>query len=247
MRPLIQEINETTERITNHKEALHGSLRITAPMTFGTLYLGPAIFDFARRHPDLELALDYDDRMVDLVRHGYDVGIRIGALKDSSLVVRKLCDIRRVVCCSPVYARAKGLPGSIADLAAHDGIDYAHVHAGQLWQFGPRRQGGKAASVVVRSRIVANNGEAMRDAAIAGLGLAMLPLFVAAPALRDGRLIPVLPDDAPAPYGLFAVYPPTRHVAAKVRAFIDHFAQSFKPPPPWETGLEGVIGLSRQS
>jgi len=234
IRPLVQEINEAVERIGSRQDALQGRLRITAPMTFGTMYLGPVIFAFAKRHPDLDLALDYDDRMVDLVRGGYHVGIRIGILEESSLVARKLCTVRRVVCCSPAYARDNGLPKTVAELAAHDCIDYAHVHASQLWQFEARQPGGKPVSVALRSRNVANNGEAMRDAAIAGLGLALMPMFLAAAPLRDGRLIVALPDETPPPYAIHAVYPPTRHVAAKVRAFVDHLAKAFRSPPPWE-------------
>ncbi len=240
IRPLVQAINEAAERIGSRTEALQGRLRVTAPMTFGTMYLGPMIFDFAKAHPDLELALDYDDRMVDLVRNGYDVGIRIGILKDSSLVARKLCTVRRVVCCSPGYARDKGLPESISALSAHDCIDYANVHTSQLWQFQARRPGGKPAAVMLRSRIVANNGEAMRDAAIAGLGLAVLPMFLAAAPLRDGRLVAALPSETPPLYAIHAVYPPTRHVSAKVRGFVDHLAKAFRPTPPWERDAAGV-------
>ncbi|TWT02841.1 LysR family transcriptional regulator [Reyranella sp. CPCC 100927] len=234
IRPLVQQINDAVERIGSRPQALQGRLRITAPMTFGTMYLGSVIFEFAKRHPDLELALDYDDRMVDLVRGGYDVGVRIGILKESSLVARKLCTVHRAICCSPAYARDRGLPATVAELAAHDCIDYANVNAGTLWQFAARKPGGKPLSVALRSRIAANNGEAMRDAAIAGLGLALMPMFLAAAPLRDGRLIRVLPDETPPPYAIHAVYPPTRHVSAKVRAFVDHLIASFRSPPPWE-------------
>jgi DNA-binding transcriptional LysR family regulator len=234
MVPLIQEINETAERVSRSQQALQGRLRITLPMSFGTMYLGPVIAEFARSHPDLELAIDYDDRMVDLVRNGYDLGIRIGRLKDSTLKARKLCNCPRVVCCSPAYSKQHGLPTSLADLATHSCIDYAHVHTSQLWQFESRRPGRKAAFVPMRSRIVANNGEVMRDMAIAGLGLVLLPQFLAALPLREGSLIPALASETPVSYDIFAVYPSTRHVSTKVRTLIDYLARYFAPPLPWD-------------
>ena len=147
-------------------------------------------------HPDLELAIDYGDRVIDLVRSGYVVAIRVGTIRDSSLNARKLCVEKRTVCCGPGYAQARGLPRSIADLPAHACIDYAHVHTNQLWQFESDRPGGKPVSVTMRSRLVTNNGEAMRDAAIAGLGLAVLPLVLATVPPREGKLIEARSSEA---------------------------------------------------
>lgn len=232
--PLVQELDVTAEEVADRQGMLHGRLRVTAPMSFGTMHLGSIIASFALRHPKLELALDLDDRMVDLAGNGYDVAIRIGRLKDSGLVARKLCLSRRIVCCSPAYAREYGLPRSIADLASHACVDYANVHARRLWEFEPGKRGRQPSAVVMRSRVVINNGEAMRDAAIAGLGLVILPLFIAAAPLRDGRLIPALPTETPVPDTIYAVYPPTRHIAGKVRAFVDHLARELTRTPSWE-------------
>ena len=170
MRALVHEFDEAMEQVSTRAGELRGRLRMTAPMTFGTRYLGPVLAAFARNHPNLELALDLDDRVIDLVGNGYDMAIRIGRLQDSSLIARKLCLSRRIVCCSPAYAQARGLPTSIEDLSAHECIDYANVHSRRLWQFEPQAPGGKPRSVLTHSRIVANNGEAMRDMAIAGTG-----------------------------------------------------------------------------
>jgi DNA-binding transcriptional LysR family regulator len=115
MRALVHELDETIEQVSTRTGELHGRLRITAPMTFGTRYLGPVLAAFAHDLPRLELALDLDDR-IDLVGNGYDMAIRIGRLRDSSLIARKFCLSRRVVCCSPAYAQARGLPMSIEDL-----------------------------------------------------------------------------------------------------------------------------------
>jgi DNA-binding transcriptional LysR family regulator len=245
MVPLIQEIRDTAERVGRRQQALRGRMRITTPMSFGTMYLGPVFADFARQHPDLELAIDYEDRMVDLVRNGYDVGIRIGHLKDSSLIARKLCDCTRGIYCSPGYAEAHGLPNIIDELTAHACIDYAHVHTSQFWQFESGKPGRKPISVLMRSRIVVNNGEAMRDMAIAGLGIINMPYFLVAEPVRAGKLIPVLPELKPVPYTVSAVYPPTRHLSTKVRTFIDFLVSYFTPLPPWERNVDSRISSPR--
>lgn len=233
--PLLAAINETAENLISKGERpLQGRLRVAAPMSFGTLYLGSLMANFAKRHPQLEMAIDYDDRIVDLVYGGYDVAIRIGNLKDSNLRARKLCDCARVVCCSPDYATENGLPEKVADLAFHICIDYAYVHANRLWEFESEKDGGKPVSVSMRSRIVTNNGEAMRDMAIAGVGIATLPIFLAARELREGTLIPVLPNAIQSPYTVAAIYPPTHHVSNKLRTFIDYLVEAFVPPCPWE-------------
>jgi DNA-binding transcriptional LysR family regulator len=234
MSPLLRELDDAVEEVVESEGPLRGRLRIAAPMSFGTLYLGKVLLDFAREHPQLELALDFDDRMLDLVAGGHDLAVRIGTSSDASLIARKLCTMRRALCCSPGYASERGLPRSIDDIAHHASIDYANLTAMRLWQFEPARRGEPPRSVATRSRIVANNGETMRDAALAGLGLALLPRFIAAPALRDGRLIEVLPDIEPVASPLAALYPPTRRVSRKVRALVDHLVRAFRNPAPWE-------------
>jgi DNA-binding transcriptional LysR family regulator len=242
MRGLVHELDETIEQVSTRAGELRGRLRITAPMTFGTRHLGPVVAAFARRHPDLELALDLDDRVIDLLGNGYDMAVRIGRLRDSSLIARKLCLSRRVVCCSPGYARSRGLPVTVEGLSAHACIDYANVHSRRLWRFEPSTAGGEPRSAIIHSRIVTNNGEAIRDMAIAGLGLAILPLFIAAEPLREGRLIRALPGAALIPDTIYAVYPSTRHVPHKVRALIDHLVKAFTDAPPWEQDIQGVVG-----
>ena len=234
IRPLIREIIEATDTVGERHSAIRGSLRIAAPMSFGTLYLGRMIADFARQYPDLEVAVEFDDRMVDLVRRGYDVGIRIGILKDSSLIARKLCTDARIICCSPDFAVANGLPETLEELSSFNCIDYSNVNTSQLWQFENPASPNEPTSVAMHGRIVANNGEAMRDMAIAGLGLVLLPMFIAADALRAGTLIPVLSEVSPLPYKIYAVYPSTRHVSAKVRAFVDHLVRHIGDPPIWQ-------------
>jgi len=213
-------------------ESISASLRITGPMTFGTQYLGPLLFAFMRQHPGLELTLDLDDRYVDLLAGGFDLGIRIGRLHDSSLMARALAPSRRVLCCSPDYAARRGVPKAIADVATHDCICYGNASVAPYWQFDTDAR--EPEQIVVRGRSHLNNGESMRDAAIAGLGLAALPGFIAAPALRDGRLIEVLAKTPPTPDTIYAVYPRTRYVSRGVRAIIDMLVDAFAETAPWD-------------
>ncbi|MGK9234506.1 LysR family transcriptional regulator [Inquilinus limosus] len=236
-RAILRQLDEAAEEVAESDGDLRGSLRVAAPMSFGTLYLGPVLFDFAHRHPRLTLTLDLDDRMVDLAGRGYDLAIRITRPRDSALIARRLAASRRVVCASPGYAEAVGLPRSLAELPQHEAIGHAEVPSAWLWQFEPFAAGGPPRSVAMRSRISVNNGEAARDAAIAGLGLAVLPTFIVADALRQGRLLPVALDAEPVADVIHALYPQTRHLSRRVRALIDHLAESCGEDAPWEQGL----------
>jgi DNA-binding transcriptional LysR family regulator len=238
VRPLIAELNDVAAHAAWGLHGLRGKLTITAPVTFSTLHLSPIIAEFAGLHPELDILLDYDDRIVDLVRGGFDVGLRVGELRDSSLIARKLCSDRRAICCSPDYVSKMGWPERPADLKRHDFIDYAHMPSSQLWQF--RDSDGSVQTITPRSRIAANNGEAMRDLAVAGLGLAMLPMFILAEPLRRGDLIQVLPDATLPPLDLWVVYPPAKPVPPKVRAIVDHLAATLKHGPLWDRPDAGV-------
>jgi DNA-binding transcriptional LysR family regulator len=214
---------------------LSGSMRVAGPLSFGTLHLAPVLLSFLVRHPRLELALHLNDRMVDIVGEGYDLAVRIGRLKDSSLVAKKLAVCKRVLCCSPTYARHAGLPSTLDALQDHACIGYANVPIGERWLFEAIKPGGKQRAILVRPRLTVDNGEAIRDAAIAGMGLTVLPTFLVADALRAGKLIPVLQDTPAVSDGIFVVYPPDRHLSTKVRALIEHLTAAFKGAPPWET------------
>lgn len=227
LRPALAELKAATEAVGWGGTGLAGRLAITAPMSFGIRHLGPAIAAFARAHPGLEIVLDYDDQITALSPAGFDVAIRVGALADSTLMARKLCEDPRVVVASPGYLAAHGPILAPEDFARHEAISYLNVRLGQVWTFGrevaPPRPG----------RISANNGEAMRDMAQAGLGLALLPLFIVHDALADGRLLRVLPEVPPLPVPISAVWPPARPMPAKTRAFVDHLATAFGERPPW--------------
>lgn len=233
LRPALGALSTAAERAARAMDGtapLKGALAIAAPMSFGTLHLTPILARFAAAHPALDLRIEYDDRVRDLEREGFDLAIRIGEPRDAHLMQRKLCDDRQIVCASPDYLSRRGVPQGPADLGDHDVIGYTHLGNGQLWQF---RQGGRYVSPQVRGRITLNNGEAIRDMAIAGLGVAVLPAFVVQAAVRDGRLVRLLADHEARPLPVLAVWPPISPMPAKLRALIDHLALELEAGSPW--------------
>ncbi|WBU65712.1 LysR family transcriptional regulator [Paracoccus aerodenitrificans] len=236
LRPALSELVAATESAAWGMDGvaeLRGSLAIAAPMSFGTMYLSPIIARFAASHPALEIRVDYDDRARDLAREGFDLGIRIGEARDGALKARKLCEDRPVVVASPDYLARHGVPETLADLRDHQVISYTHLSDAVLWQF---RQGGRMVSPQVSGRLSMNNGEAMLAMTAAGLGLAMLPGFIAEGGLRDGSLIRVLPDMETRELPIMAVWPPVSPMPAKLRALIDHLAAELESGAPWQSG-----------
>lgn len=227
LRPALADLVAATESAAWGMAGLRGRLAISAPMSFGIRWLGPIIADFARAHPGLEVQVDYDDRMVDLARGGFDVGLRIGALDDSTLMARRLCQDPRAIVASPDYLDRHGQIERPDQLRNHAAIGYLHQRLGQVWQFDPPVAPPRI------GRVSANNGEAIRDMAIAGLGLALLPMFILHDALSDGRLQRVLPDLVPTPLPISVVWPPVKPMPQKLRLFIDHMADALGDPPVW--------------
>lgn len=231
---VMDRLDAAVEDVSASDGELSGALRITAPTSFGTLHLGPILASFLQQYPRIDATVDLDDRVVDLQNSGHDVAIRIAPLPESSLIARRLCTSRRLVCCSPGYAEHEGLPESIGAITSHACIGYGNVRSSHIWHFEPEHAGGEVRSLTVRSRFVANNGEIMRDAAIAGLGLAVLPTFIAAEALADGRLINAMPGVQPTADPIHAVYTETRRSSRKVKALIEHVQTALEEPPAWE-------------
>ncbi|MDS9467744.1 LysR family transcriptional regulator [Paracoccus sp. MBLB3053] len=242
LRPALNELvaaAESTAWDMDGVAPLRGSLSISAPMSFGILHLGPIIARFAAQNPELSISVDYDDRTRDLAREGFDIAIRIGKLRDNALMQRKLCEDESVACASPIYLDAHGRPESLADLRDHQVIGYSHQPNSQLWQFQDRE---RYVSPLVEGRITVNNGEAIRDLAIAGLGLAMLPGFIVAPALADGRLERILSGQPTRRMPIVAVWPPVNPIPAKLRRFIDHVAAELKEPPWRKAAAPALLG-----
>ncbi len=231
---ILADIEETELQVSRLHDEPKGTLKLNAPMSFGTLHLGRAVADFMAAYPDLRVELALNDRFIDPVEEGFDVTIRIADLKDSSLIARKLAPSRRVLVASPDYVRANGYPESPDDLVNHQCLNYGHTTLMQRWNL---TEGGKALNVPINSRLCANNGDVLRDAALAGQGITKLPTFLIGPEIEAGRLEVVLEDFPPTQLSIYALYAPNRYLAAKSRLFIDFLVDRFGPKPPWDSFL----------
>jgi DNA-binding transcriptional LysR family regulator len=231
-RDAIGRIEEAESAVARFQSAPRGRLRVSAPMSFGILHLAPALADFAREHEAVALDMRLDDRFVNLVEEGFDVAVRIGKLTDSSLVARRLGTTQVVVCASPAYLAEQGEPESPDDLAAHRCLIYTYSSTANVWRFTARD--GREIPVAVTGDLRINNGIALAQAAIAGHGILLSPTFYVGPEIRAGRLKRILADYRLAELGIYAVYPQSRHVAPKVRAFVDFLVKRFGRKPDWE-------------
>ncbi len=223
--------------VTHLAAAPRGVLKVNAPMSFGVCHVAPALSAFMARYPELSVELDLNDRVVDLVDEGYDLAIRITRLDDSSLIARRLAPSRNILCVAPEYLKRAGTLLTLEDLADHECLLYAYQAPAGRWRFhGP----GGERQIRVSGRLRVNNGEALLQAAIGGLGIALLPSFICGGALRDGRLGQLMPEwNGRGSADINAVYPASRNLSPKVRVFIDFLAARFGPHPYWDEGLNG--------
>ncbi|HEX9448311.1 MAG TPA: LysR family transcriptional regulator [Dongiaceae bacterium] len=229
---ILADIADANQSLSNMQSTPRGLLRVNAPMSFGYLHLAPAVPDFLMQYPEIELDLTMNDRYVDLVEEGVDLALRLGRLADSSLIARKLAPARRVVCASPAYLRDHGVPETPDDLPQHQCLCYSNISASDEWRF--VRQNGTPWPVEVKGRLHANNGDALREAALKGLGLVFLPTFIVGRDLQASTLVSVLTEHVAQDTGLYAVYPHARHLSPKVRAFVDFLATRFGTQPYWD-------------
>jgi len=216
---ILEDVEDAEGEVADASHALRGILRIAAPLDLGTSRLAPIITEFAATHPDVQVDLDLSDRMTDLVGEGFDVGIRVGTLRDSTLVARKLTDVRMVVCAAPGLVQERGLPEHPEDLADWPALAYVGSERADIWRFS--RPDGTEGSVQVSVRLRANNGTVLARAAENGLGATLQPVFIVGRLLDEGRLVPLLESVRWPELSLYAVYPQTRHLSLKTRAFID--------------------------
>jgi len=233
---ILADVEEAESEVADANRALAGSLRIAAPLSFGTAHLSALISAFVSRNPELLIDLDLSDRLVDLVGEGFDLAVRIGTLRDSSLIARKLCDIRTVVCAAPALIDRLGRPRTPEDLRDWPALCYTGSERMDIWRY--KAPDGTPGSVQVTVRMRANNGTVLLDAAMAGLGVALQPSFIVSDALESGMLVPILHSYQWPELGIYAVYPQTRHLSARSRAFIDYLREMIGPNPPWERALD---------
>jgi len=223
-RRIVAEAEAAEAEVGQARDRPTGTLRVSAPVSFGYRRLAAPFAAFLSAYPDVAAAIALNDRKVDLIDEGFDLALRIGDLEDSSLIRRRLCPISMTTSASPEYFARRGTPAHPNDLKDHDCLGYDYLEGGEAWVFhGPtglvRRR--------FKPRIRANNGDMLAAAAIAGHGILHTPTFTVAEALATGALTPILEDWAPPSLALYAVYPAGRPLPAKTRAFIDFLASHF--------------------
>ena len=230
---MVEEAGAGAQAVATLASAPLGTLRVNGPVTFGEMYLAPALPALLQRHPGLHVELVLDDRLVDAAAGGWDVVVRIAPLADSTLAVRKLAADRRVVAASPAYLARRGTPRTPEALRTHDCLHYANVSRAAEWRFrGPRGP----VNVSTAGPLEANHGLVLREAAVAGVGVGIFPEFMVAAELHDGRLVELLAAHAlPSRTAIHALFARARPVLPKVRVFLDHLAARLR-----EAGLTGA-------
>lgn len=223
---IVREIDDLAETVRDSAGDVRGRIKLSAPRTFSDAPIGQSLIDFAKAHPDIVLDIQLDDRFVDLVEEGFDVAIRITRLEDSSMIARRLAPFSLAICGSPELIKRVGKPERPQDLNRLPCVVDTNGRWLTNWPF--MRENGEMFSVPVTGPIEVNSPLTTRAAAIAGLGFAPLPDFIARPALESGELVPVLQDWVPRGGGIFAVYPHRRYLPARIRVFVDYLAQWFK-------------------
>lgn len=232
-RALVEDLEALTGGLRRSATEVSGTLRVTLPASFGRQYISPLLPQFLALHPRVKLSVNLNDQLLDLVGSGFDLGIRVGALDDSGLVARQLAINRRVLCAAPDYLRRHGTPRTPADLAKHECLLLVGSQGRQdVWRLGDGK-GGEIAQRV-HGRFESNQGELLRDAVVAGLGIALHSIWHVHEELRAGRLQVVLPGYPIAATGIHAVMPQRRLVPPRVRAFVDFLAEQMGNDPPWE-------------
>lgn len=229
---ILTDLEEAEQAISSEQTELRGRLRLAAPFSFGLLHLMPVLDDFMREHAGLILDLDLNDRNINLVEEGFDLAIRIGRLVDSTLVARRLAPIRMVACASPDYLDRHGEPRTPEELIDHQGMVYSNIPESQHWLF--TDNDGNSRPVKVPERMRANNGDALLQAAITGLGVTVMPTFLAQPALEQGQLQPILSDYALPVEAAYAVFPSQRYLPRRIRLFVDALVEKFGDEPYWD-------------
>ena len=231
---ILADIDEATAAVSELQDNPRGILRLNIPVVFGRRYIANTLPEFQERYPEVEVELQVTDHYVDLIEDGADLAIRVGGLTNTSFIARKLVGIRRLLVASPGYIAEHGLPKKPADLLSHNCIRY-RVNPGEShWELESMKTG-KLTDIAVKGNLVSNNVEAINAAMLAGGGIALLPSWVVGKDIQRGDATVIMPEYHAKPTGMdsavYAVYPYTRNVSAKVRAYIDFIAEKFKSEP----------------
>jgi DNA-binding transcriptional LysR family regulator len=228
-RALVSQLAEAEAAAGGSTDALSGLMQVSAPASLGVSEIAPAMSEFMALHPHIKVSLHLNDRFVDPVEEGFDVALQLGEPDPSSLVARKICPIRRLMCASPAYLETRGRPRTPDDLGDHALLHDGHAGTGLSW---PVRRAGNNGRLPVRPVLCSNSGGVLKVACLAGRGIALLPAFIVADELAAGDLVPVLEGFEPPPLALHAMYPATTYRPAKTRAFVDFLTGRFRKRPP---------------
>lgn len=228
---LLADWKEVESQIRAAETALSGKIRVSAPVSFGVAHLAPAIHAFSEQNPDVEFDVDFDERKVDLIAEGHDLAIRIGILNDSGLIARKLAPIKFVASASPAFIDRYGMPKSARDLQKFPEIRYSY-RSDYGWSY--TSPGGKRGRIKMSPALSGTNGEFLRDAAVLGQGVTILPRFIIHNELKAGTLVDLTPGYDWGDLTAYAVYPPRRHISTRVRAFVDFLVARYKGTPYWD-------------
>ncbi|GAB0108793.1 LysR family transcriptional regulator [Pseudoalteromonas distincta] len=226
------DIEDMENSLNNLSENVSGVLSISAPMSFGTKHLAGLLVDFQKQYPNLKLDLRLTDQYVDIVEQGIDIALRIGVLKNSTLIAKKIAPIHLAVFASPDYLERHGTPQTLLDLQSHNYLRYSHSEPTKRL-FGVNEL---KSELKLESNFVANNGDLLLNTAIAGGGIAMQPTFIAGEALAQGKVVRILQDYEPDPMGLYMVYANRQFLPSKVRAFVDFASDFYGDTPYWDLG-----------
>lgn len=232
-RDILDRIEEAEGELAGRRGAAGGLIRASVPMSFGLRHLMPLIADYTVAHPDIRLELDFSDRRVDLIEEGFDFALRIASQLPETQVARRLSVCRSVVAAAPAYLKRHGIPQHPTDLVRHQCLSYS-LAIRSSWPF---VIDGSVQQIEVSGRVTANNGDALQEAAIRGLGIIYEPTFLGADALREGKLQAILTDFELPLFQMFAVFPGNRFVPQRVRNFVDFLAEKLGPDPYWDRDL----------
>ena len=232
---ILEDVLEAELATSQAHGTLKGSLKIALPSTFGIMHMGPAINEFLKAHPQIEFDLDFNDREVDLIQEGFDLAIRIANLPDSSLIARRLAPIQNVICASPSYLEQMGSPRTPDELVDHRCLVYSLLSDYEYWNL--TDIDGNETRTKIHPYLKASTGEFLKDAAVEGMGIIMVPSFIAYKEIESGDLVQILEDYNPPRIDAYAIYPQTRHLSQRVRAFVDFLLKRFEGIPYWDLCL----------
>ena len=231
-RTILDDLSEAERSLKDTSDRPAGTLKINAPLSFGVTHFGPALIDFMKHYPEITTELELSDRFVDPVADGYDITVRIGASDPiPSLIDHEIVEMKRVLCAAPSFLKQHGAPQEPDDLTNLPCLHYGNLATGNSW---PLIRGETQKSVRISGTLCSNNGDILCRGAVAGLGIALLPTFIVGRELQAGRLVTLLPEWKPTTLQLCLLYPPNRHLAARVRLLVEFIYERFGGEPYWD-------------